>query len=46
MRLPNRDKQFAGMSGIAHASFQEQNYRIPYHLLHAFFSQPDPIYRG
>ena len=45
-RLPNPDKQFAVMPGFAHASFQEKNYRIAYHILHAFFSQPDPIYRG
>ena len=45
-RLPNPDKQFAVMPGIAHASFQQKNYEIPYHILHAFFSQPPPIYRG
>jgi pimeloyl-ACP methyl ester carboxylesterase len=45
-RLPNPDKQLAVMPGIAHASFQQKNYRIPYHILHAFFSQPAPIYRG
>jgi len=45
-RLPNPDKQFAVMPGIAHASFQQKNYRIPYHILHSFFSQPAPIYRG
>jgi pimeloyl-ACP methyl ester carboxylesterase len=45
-RLPNPDKQFAVMPGIAHASFQQKNFRIPYHLLHAFFTQPAPIYRG
>ena len=45
-RLPNPDKQFAVMPGIAHASFQQKNYEIPYHILHAFFSQPAPIYRG
>jgi pimeloyl-ACP methyl ester carboxylesterase len=45
-RLPNPDKQFAVMPGIAHASFQQTNYQIPYHILHAFFSQPAPIYRG
>jgi pimeloyl-ACP methyl ester carboxylesterase len=32
--------------GIAHASFQQKNYRIPYHILHSFFSQPAPVYRG
>jgi pimeloyl-ACP methyl ester carboxylesterase len=45
-RLPNPDKQFAVMPGIAHASFQQKNFRIPYHILHAFFSQPAPVYRG
>ena len=45
-KLPNPDKQFAVMPGIAHASFHQKNYAIVYHILHGFFSQPDPIYRG
>jgi pimeloyl-ACP methyl ester carboxylesterase len=45
-RLPNPDKQFCVMPGISHASFQQKNYRMVYHLLHAFFSQPEPVYRG
>ena len=45
-RLPNPDKQFAVMAGISHASFQQKNYRTVYHILHAFFTQPDPVYRG
>ena len=45
-RLPNAVKQFAVMAGISHASFQQKNYRVVYHILHAFFSQPDPVYRG
>jgi pimeloyl-ACP methyl ester carboxylesterase len=45
-RLPNPDKQFAVMPGMAHASLQQKNYRIPLHILHSFFSQPDPVYRG
>jgi pimeloyl-ACP methyl ester carboxylesterase len=45
-RLPNADKQFAVMPGIAHASFQQKNYRLVYHILHSFFTQPDPAYRG
>jgi predicted dienelactone hydrolase len=45
-RLPNPDKQFAVMPGISHASFQQINYEIPYHILLSFFSQPEPIYRG
>lgn len=45
-RLPNPDKQFKVMSGISHASFQQKNYLMAYHILHAFFSQPEPLYRG
>jgi pimeloyl-ACP methyl ester carboxylesterase len=45
-RLPNPDKQFAVMPGIAHASFHQKNYRIAYHVLQSFFSQPEPVYRG
>ncbi len=45
-RLPNPDKQFAVMPGIAHASFHQKNHRIAYHILHAFLSQPAPVYRG
>jgi pimeloyl-ACP methyl ester carboxylesterase len=44
--LPNPDKQFAVMPGIAHASFQQKNYAIAYHILHGFFTQPEPVYRG
>ena len=44
--LPNPDKQFAVMAGISHASFQQINYLMVYHILHAFFSQPAPVYRG
>lgn len=45
-RLPNPDKQFAVMAGISHASFQQKNYLMVYHILHGFFSQPEPLYRG
>lgn len=45
-RLPNPDKQFAVMPGISHASFQQINYMMVYHILRAFFTQPEPIYRG
>jgi len=45
-RLPNPDKQFTVMAGISHASFQQKNYRMVYHILHSFFSQPEPVYRG
>jgi alpha-beta hydrolase superfamily lysophospholipase len=45
-RLPHPDKQFAVMAGISHASFQQKNYLGVYHILHAFFAQPEPVYRG
>jgi pimeloyl-ACP methyl ester carboxylesterase len=45
-RLPNPDKQFAVMAGISHASFQQKNFLMVYHILHSFFSQPEPLYRG
>ena len=40
--LPNPDKQFTVMPGIAHASFQQKNYRLVYHILESFFTQPAP----
>ena len=45
-KLPNPDKQFAVMAGISHASFQQKNYMTAYHVLHSFFTTPDPVYRG
>ena len=45
-RLANPDKQFCVMPGISHASFQQKNYLMVYHILHAFFSQPEPVYGG
>jgi pimeloyl-ACP methyl ester carboxylesterase len=45
-RLPNPDKHFAVMPGIAHASFQQKNYLLVYHILLSFFAQPEPLYRG
>jgi len=45
-KLPNPDKQFTVMPGISHASFQQKNYALVYHILASFFSQPAPVYRG
>jgi pimeloyl-ACP methyl ester carboxylesterase len=45
-KLPNQDKQFSIMAGISHASFQQKNYLMCYHILHSFFTQPEPLYRG
>lgn len=44
--LPNPDRQFAVMPGISHASFQQKNYMLVYQILHSFFTQPAPVYRG
>ena len=44
--LPNPDKQFTVLAGISHASFQQKNYLMVYHILHAYFTQPAPAYTG
>jgi len=43
-RLPSPDKQFTVINGISHASFQQKNYRMVYQILHAYFTQPAPVY--
>ena len=45
-RLPHPDKQFLVMQGITHASFQQKNYLLVYHLLHGFYTEPEPVYRS
>jgi len=45
-RLPNPDKQFAVLPGIAHGSFTQKNHEIVKHILSSFFSQPEPVYTG
>jgi pimeloyl-ACP methyl ester carboxylesterase len=45
-KLPNPDKQFTIMPGISHASFQQKNYMLVYHILASFFAQPEPVYRS
>ncbi|MEX2034809.1 MAG: alpha/beta fold hydrolase [Xanthobacteraceae bacterium] len=42
--LPNLDKQFAIMPGIAHASLHQKNHMIALHIMHSFFTQPEPVY--
>ena len=34
------------MAGISHASFQQKNYRMVYHILHAYFTMPAAVYTG
>lgn len=45
-KLPNPDKQFVQMPGIAHSSLQELNKDIPFAALDNFFGMPAPVYRG
>jgi pimeloyl-ACP methyl ester carboxylesterase len=45
-RLPNPDKQFIVMPGIAHTSTRSKNFALVYHLLEGYFSQPAPVYIG
>ncbi len=45
-RLPNADKEFKLMPGIAHTSTRSKNWALVYHLMDAFFSQPVPVYTG
>lgn len=45
-KLPNPDKQFVVMPGIAHTSTRSKNYALVYHLLGGYFSQPEPVYTG
>ena len=45
-KLPNPDKQFIVMPGIAHTSTRSKNWRLVYHLLDSYFSRPAPVYTG
>jgi len=45
-KLPNPDKRFVVMPGIAHSSLHEKNIAIVHSVLENFFDQPQPIYRG
>ena len=45
-KLPNPDKQFAVMPGIAHTSTRSKNWALVYHLLDGWFSHPAPVYVG
>ena len=45
-KLPNPDKQFTVMPGIAHSSLHEKNVKIVQHVLESFFGRPAPVYVG
>ena len=44
--LPHPDKQFTVLEGISHATFQQKNYLSVYHVLHSFYSKPEPVFRA
>lgn len=45
-KLPNPDKRFVVMPGIAHSSLHEKNLAIVYNVLESFFQEPSPVYVG
>jgi alpha-beta hydrolase superfamily lysophospholipase len=45
-KLPNPDKQFVVMPGIAHSSFRAKSWAVAHRLVDSFFSQPAPKYTG
>ena len=46
LRLPNADKQFSVMQGVAHSSLRSKNWEMVFHLLDSYFSRPAPVYTG
>lgn len=44
--LPHPMKQFSVMQGISHASLQQKNYMMVYHILQGFFEMPEAVYTG
>lgn len=45
-KLPNPDKRFVVMPGIAHSSLHEKNLSIVLNVLESFFAKPAPVYVG
>ena len=45
-KLPNPDKRFVVMPGVAHSSLHEKNLSIVYNVLESFFQEPSPVYVG
>jgi pimeloyl-ACP methyl ester carboxylesterase len=39
-KLPNADKEFAVMPGVAHASFTQKNFLLAYQILYSFMTRP------
>jgi pimeloyl-ACP methyl ester carboxylesterase len=45
-KVPNPDKRFVVMPGIAHSSLHEKNLAIVMSVLENFFGAPAPVYQG
>lgn len=45
-RLPNPEKQFTVMPGIAHSSLRSKNWPYVFQTLETFFSRPAPAHTG
>jgi pimeloyl-ACP methyl ester carboxylesterase len=44
--LPNPDKEFIMMPGIAHAAGTSKNYMRFYDAMYSFFSRPETVFKG
>jgi pimeloyl-ACP methyl ester carboxylesterase len=44
--LPNPDKEFVMMPGIAHAAATSKNYMRFYDAMYSFFSRPEVVFKG
>ncbi len=45
-KLPNADKEFSIIPGIAHATFTQKNFLMAYQILHAFVTRPKAVHLG
>lgn len=43
-KLPNKDKEFAMIPSIAHATFTQKNFLMAYHILYSFLTRPAPAH--
>jgi pimeloyl-ACP methyl ester carboxylesterase len=44
--LPNADKQFLVMPGIAHSSLRSKNWRMVFDMLDSYYARSAPVYVG
>jgi alpha-beta hydrolase superfamily lysophospholipase len=44
--LPNPDKEYVMMPGIAHAAATSKNYMRFYDAMYSFFSRPEVVFKG